>query len=451
MTADPRPERHTTVWRWLGPLLLFFVAKQLLLVFFFAPFTGHDEVDHFDYVRRLAAGDGLGVVGEVSLNPDLAPWQDYVADFPHNAEVIQPPLYHLLMVPLAWVSPWEAADEVVLIRLASALFGTGVIALTVAIALRFWPARPDIAAGAAVFIALQPQFGFEAAIVNHDMLLIFWVTLAVLLMLPTPDGLPRTDRRTLVVAVVVGAGIWTKTSALFALPVLALGVLWGLFNQVDSRNRVLRHLVILVGVAVALATPWFLRSLWLYGDPTGVTRLSRVSDYGDSASTLPAMIQSVPFWRGRFEDFWGNFGWRLIPLEPATYRVIALLWAVCGVGLAVVVYRSLRSQRAAGAAGWGMLSTYLPAIVLLAWIASFVAAMLAVGTVQFTQARFLFPAMPAIAILSAVGASGLVPTNWRRGVPAVLAMVMVAINLWIFLQAVVPFYTGSGGPTVLTR
>jgi hypothetical protein len=85
--------------QWLGPLLLLFVVKGLLLVAIVGPFTGHDEVDHFYYVARLAHGDGLGVVGEVALPQEAAPYGAYVADFPNNAEVIQPRMSSRLRVP----------------------------------------------------------------------------------------------------------------------------------------------------------------------------------------------------------------------------------------------------------------------------------------------------------------------------------------------------------------
>ncbi|MBA3639218.1 MAG: hypothetical protein M3541_04960 [Acidobacteriota bacterium] len=35
-------------------LIAVYIAKQLLTVFVFPPFTGHDEVAHFQYVRVLA-------------------------------------------------------------------------------------------------------------------------------------------------------------------------------------------------------------------------------------------------------------------------------------------------------------------------------------------------------------------------------------------------------------
>ena len=54
----------------MAPLLLLFVIKGLLLVAIVGPFTGHDEVDHYYYVARLAHGNGLGVVGKVALPPE---------------------------------------------------------------------------------------------------------------------------------------------------------------------------------------------------------------------------------------------------------------------------------------------------------------------------------------------------------------------------------------------
>src|SRR5687768_4447874 len=104
ITAETRRDRGRDD-RWLAPLLVLFTLKGILLVLVVGPFSGHDEVDHFYYVERLATGNGLGVVGEVDLPAAAAPYRAFVADFPTNAEVIQPPLYHALLVPLYLATP----------------------------------------------------------------------------------------------------------------------------------------------------------------------------------------------------------------------------------------------------------------------------------------------------------------------------------------------------------
>ena len=87
-TAPPAGATRRGDAGWLVPLLLFFLIKQLLLVATIGPFTGHDEVDHYFYIARLAAGAGLGEVGEVELPEEAASYALYVADYPSYAELI---------------------------------------------------------------------------------------------------------------------------------------------------------------------------------------------------------------------------------------------------------------------------------------------------------------------------------------------------------------------------
>ena len=50
-------------------LSVVYIAKQVLFVFAFAPFTGHDEVAHYGYVRTVATEGRLPVL------PELETWQ----------------------------------------------------------------------------------------------------------------------------------------------------------------------------------------------------------------------------------------------------------------------------------------------------------------------------------------------------------------------------------------
>ena len=202
---------------WLVPLLVLFVIKGALLVVMVGPFTGHDEVDHFYYVARLAAGDGLGVVGEVDLPAEAEPYRAYVADYPTNAEVIQPPLYHALAVPIFLAAPGGTEGRLYLLRLASVPIGAVVVWLAYLSARLLFPENLLLRAGVPIFVAFQPQFAFEAAIVNHDILLIALCSLVVYLTLRgLRDGF--SVRRQWVIGFVGAAGLWTKVSFGLVLP-----------------------------------------------------------------------------------------------------------------------------------------------------------------------------------------------------------------------------------------
>ncbi len=435
---------------WLMPLMLLFLVKQLLLVAIIGPFTGHDEVDHFYYIQRLAAGEGLGVVGEVMLPEETKPYRKYVADYPNNAEVIQPPLYHALLAPISLLVPLGVETDLYALRLISVVIGLAAVWLAYLIARLVFPGAPLLRAGVPVFVAFQPQFSFEAAIVNHDILVIALFSLALYL---TLKGLREgfSPRRELVLGLVVTAGLWTKTSVGLVLPVVALGVWlgwrdrrcsWG--DRVAAWHWLAGSLFLTVVLPLLLVTPWFIRSFVLYGDPTGSRRLQEIPEYGDQAQGYWDMLPDREFWRGRLEDFWGNYGWRQVPFDPHVYRVVWILWGMAAVGLLAFLIRALvRRQRKAPSLlsryQWRALGLMALSVVLLIY------GVLYVGTIQFTQSRFAFPGMIGFAVLTLIGVDRWLPERLRPLALPLLVALLMGLNVLTGLRFLIPFYYGPGG------
>ncbi len=438
---------------WLTPLLLLFVAKQLLLVAVIGPFTGHDEVDHFYYIDRLAAGEGLGVVGEVDLPPSTKPYEEYVADYPTNAEVIQPPLYHGVLAMAYRVLPEDTLGRLYALRLLSVPLGLATVWLAYLTARLLFPRESLVRVGTPVFVALQPQFSFEAAIVNHDILVVALFSLVVYLAL---QGL-RSARGfrpdlCLTIGLVGAVGLWTKVSFGLSLPVVGLALLlaaWGRHRRWTTTLLTLAWQgALALAVPLVAIMPWFVRNQRLYGDPTGAERLRLIPDYGDQASTYADMLGSPAFWRGRLEDFWGNYGWRQVPYDPTDYRVIELAWGVAALGLGAILVRAgLRRWR-----GWSPTLDRFQAqglVVVAASVAVLIYGVVYVGTIQFTQSRFAFPAMVGFGLLTTVGYAAWLPARWRPiGVP-VLLLALLALNVVTALRYVIPFYFGPGGGAVI--
>ena len=435
---------------WLTPLLLLFLVKQVLLVVIIGPFTGHDEVDHFYYIQRLAAGEGLGVVGQVMLPDQAKPYQKYVADYPNNAEVIQPPLYHALLAPIARLVPRGVTSDLYALRLISVVIGLGVVWLAYLTARMVFPDAPLLRAGVPVFVAFQPQFSFEAAIVNHDIMVIALFSLVLYL---TLRGLHEgfSTQREILLGLVMAAGLWTKTSFGLVLPVVALGIwlgwrdrrrAWG--DRIAAWHWLAGSLVLTVLVPLILVAPWFVRSFVLYGDPTGARRLQEIPEYGNQAQSYWDMFSDKSFWRGRLEDFWGNYGWRQVPFDPLDFRVIWILWGAAGLGLLAFLIRALMRR-------WrnkpSMLTRYQwRAFGLLALsVILLIYGVLYVGTVQFTQSRFAFPGMIGFAVLTLVGVDQWLPARLRPLMLPVLVMLLMGLNVLVGLRYLIPFYYGPGG------
>lgn len=439
---------------WLRPLLICFVVKQLLLITLFAPFTGHDEVDHYWYIARLGSGDGLGVVGEVLLPAETRPWRGYVADYPTNAEVIQPPLYHALLAPIWRLTPGDAIDKLYVLRLYSVLLGTATVWIAYRTACLLFPESPFLRSGVPIFVAFQPQLAFEAAIVNHDVQVIFLFSLLVLLLL---EGMQRgfSTGREVAIGLVTAAGLWTKVSFGLGIPVILLAIGWWWWDRrrcwgdrLWSLYWLGGSLFLTIGLPLLSMAPWFLRSFWLYGDPTGSQRLREIQEFDETASSYHDMVTSSGFWHERLTDFWSNYGWRNIPFDPLFDGTIWFVWAICGVCLLLLVLREvlarpLRLQRLVDRRQWRGLAVVTLSVLMLAY------GVLYVGTIQFTQSRFIFPAMIGIAILSLLGIDRLLPARFRAGATPVLLGLLILLNVLSMVRFVIPFYYGPGGGGVL--
>ena len=439
---------------WVRPLLAVFVLKQLLFLTLFAPFTGHDEVDHYWYIARLGSGDGLGVVGEVLLPEETRPYRGYVADYPSNAEVIQPPLYHVALAPVWRILPGDSADRLVVLRLFSVLLGLFVVLAAYLTARLLFPESMFIRAGVPIFVAFQPQLSFEGAIVNHDILVIALFSWLIYLLL---RGLERgfTTRAELGIGLVAAAGLWTKLSFGLALPVIVLAVAWAWWerrrtwgDRWPTVQWLVGSLFLTTALPLLLLTPWFVRSFWLYGDPTGSQRLSEIREFGNSASSYRQMFTTPAFWRERLEDFWGNYGWRNIPFDIAVSQSIWVIWG-CAIALSLaLVFR----EGLARWFGWRRCLTYEQVrglTLLLASVAMLAYGVLYVGTIQFTQSRFIFPGMIGIALLTLIGIDRFLPRRWRPTAVPILLGLLLVLNGFTLVRFVIPFYYGPGGGGVL--
>jgi 4-amino-4-deoxy-L-arabinose transferase-like glycosyltransferase len=380
----------------------------------------------------------------VLLPPEAEPYKAFVADFPYNAEVIQPPLYHLALAPLYSVISGSLFAKLFAIRLVSLALGTLVVIASYALAAEVLPEDLAIRAGTPIFVALHPQFSFEAAIVNHDILVILLATLLMWLLLAW-SARGYDTRRKVWLGILTGVGMLTKTSFGLMLPVVVLAILFENRRYSHSTRRFVRDAALPCAVALVIFSPWLVRSLLLYGDPTGAQELRSIPDYGEQAMSVPDMLTSSVFWRERLEDFWGNYGWRLIPFDPDTYRAIYVVWGVSATGLMLLAVKGVVS--AARRRTWSpWASRQWSGLTLVAvWVLLMIAGVVYVGTIQFTQSRFAFPAIAGFALLTSVGYAQLAPRRFEWLIPPLMLALLVTLNVVTAIQFLLPFYAGSGG------
>ena len=360
--------------------------------------------------------------------------------------------------------PWRGATLAWhLMRLVSVLCGAATVALTYAAARALLDERRatnDEAASfvprhsslvplaAAALVAFNPQFLFTSALVTNDALLAA-LSAAVLWLALRQRAAGGLFGYALAMGALLGLALLTKQSALLLVPI-GVGAVLGRGWRAGA-GRLLGALAGCAAAALLASGWWFVRNLRLYGDPFGLAL------FQSEFTTQAFDTRSLAAWLGALaqlhDSFWARFGWMNVPAPGWVIACFALLEAAALLGWARLLADSRRpttdgraspqriKQWSAVGGVWAVL--LLPALAL-AWALSFA---LTAGLVAW-QGRLIFPALPAIAILLALGlATWLNPEHstesrrWYNSVRFLVPGFWFCLALWLPFGAIRPAYT----------
>lgn len=430
MQPEQTQQRRATLW--LAALLVASFTLSLWYGLATPLGEGPDEPAHLEYALYLAREGRLPAPG---------------AALDHPGEAHQPPLAYVLAQPLiAWLPEHErrielsenprwtwrggtepaayfrrTAEQVAphgltlawrLVRGLSAALGTVTVGLIYVLARRLG-CGIGTALGAAALVASLPQFAFQHGLVSNDPLL-WMLTAATLVWLIPGCKVSSSGSRKLLaeserdealtstreifwaigVGALVGAALLTKANAIVLLPVAASGM-W-LRWRAGLLRRPWRAAALAALAMLTISGWWFWGNLRRTGDPWGIDEFRSV-------------FATAPFEPGQLEQ-WATagrvlgtsliarFGWVNLSAPAPIY------WLAAGIALLGLVGLIKGVRRGARPSSWAL----LPALTVgltLAWIVAFA---LTAGQVA-AQGRFLFPALPALAVALAWGIAQLRP------------------------------------------
>ncbi|MCC7450296.1 MAG: hypothetical protein IT324_22955 [Anaerolineae bacterium] len=439
-------------------------------------FEAPDENYHFAFVQRLTQSWEL-------------PVQDASVKTPWDQEGSQPPLYYLVaslvarLVPadvvpyplaknphaqigigLAQINhnvfvhtpdeafPWHGlALRFHLVRFFSIVMGAitvYVVHRTAQLAVRESPTVVRIVA--AVFVTFNPMFLFITSSINNDNMVMLWGALASWLMLKIIQH-GYTTRRVARLAIVIALASLSKLSGLtLYVPAGAMLLLLALnkHHYTDPAGE-LRHAQSITwrqlvaagamfGIAfVVIAGWWYARNWQLYGDPTGLRAMIAIVSPRQMPYTIGTMLDEM---QGLRISFWALFGW---------FNVIGLDWFLIGMDILtalaliggivwVAYYMSKQDFRALFPIG----------ILGLQFLVTFVSLINWTRQTPGTQGRLLFPAIAAIATLTALGWRMFGQLIWRK------ALAIVPISFMFIVAILTPFLTiapAYAAPPTITR
>ena len=418
-------------------LIAVYIAKQVLTVFVFPPFTGHDEVAHFQYVRVLATEARIPTLYSHRLPDDLYRYRAYAVTWEDEAEAplytaVHPPLYYLLMSPIYRAAHTLSPEQMhYLLRCAAIPFGIIVVVLASALARTMFPQDTFLAISVPTVVAFQPQVSYEAAMVNNDIVAVaIYSLLLYLLVLTVRDGL--STRRAVVIGLIAGVALLAKATAITSVVLMPLAF-WMARRQ-HSWAALARATGIAYGLIAVIAAPWWWFMASTYGDPMAFSALAATQPHLISNEPFLSLLFSGEFLVERWAETWGEFGWKLIPINSTVVFCLALVTVAGLIGL---------SGYASPPDTPGSLEPWQTQALVLLAVACLMSylAVVQFGT-QFvlTQARYYFPAVNPATLLILLGLRAWIPVSWRAPACAVIVLGAIALNIGIYTSYVVPYW-----------
>lgn len=402
----------------IGPALLV-LAVFIILGSLYAVFTpiwqAPDEPAHYNYIRALALGEGFPIM-------EAGDWdQAYLSQltsegFPETLPVTsleyedhQPPLYYVLATPVYLLSN----SSVIAIRLFSLLLGAVAISMVMLTTRELLPAQPLIAVFAGGLLAFIPQFVAICASINNDVLvyalLWLWLWLAMRYL--------RHATKAWVLGLVMGLLLLTKTTGYSVVILTGLLAVLRWRTTGESWQNQWREWIWLLLPAVILGALWWGRNSAVYGFPDvmGLQRHNAIVVGQPRTADWIASQGFVEFLKGAarttFQSFWGQFGWMGVVLDARIYQGLAIYCLLLVVAILGWLIRALKQ---------GISQELRQGLILMAALALITAGLFIYYNLTFVQhqGRYLFPGLPLLAVLSALGLSQVLKRRqaWITGV-----------------------------------
>lgn len=501
--------------KFLWILLAIFIAKGVLFTFVFPPFSGHDEIAHFTYLEFVAQDFRPPVIPDLEswqatyaetrnqrthdlIDPELWQYCRYITDdwyhgcsdpaledTPVYAITLgpdnflpsgwvytanHPPLYYLLMTPVYWLfAGASVVTKLYALRLAAIPFGLLTVFFAYKTTREIFPRDRFLALLIPAFVAFQPQIAYEAAMLNNDILSIAFTSIIFYLL---AVGLRRgfSWRICILTGFTFGLAMLSKNTS--AVSGLVIGVAMILGIGVRNWRVWIPKGAATAGVGGLLIWPWFLYMWTTYGDFTGLSRIEKLQYWNNAGRSVWSQLIDGKFAWLRWRETWGEFGWRLIPLDDTLLRIIlgfcvigmlgVAWWAVQSFAITKGRKLSMRSDDgnislprfarvdsndASNAPDTIFMPDHVVRISVLTFVLACVIAYYAIlqfGTsFSLTQARYYFPSVNAFAVLVLLGYRALIPHRWHHYAEAAILLALFGLNIIIFSEYLIPYWNPS--------
>ena len=444
------------------------LVQGILYASIVPPWQTPDEPKHFEYVALLEQKGRLVTREDASpaLQQEIISsmktygyWKFGFAKNPEEAtssfidiwslnptQLHRPPLYYLgasVFYRMSFGLPIEA--RLFTARLFSVLLGLATILMLFLTVRTVFPDDPPLALLASGFAAFLPTHSFVMGSVNSDNLANL-VAAILAFVLARAFFMGASLPNVVVTVLLLFAGLWTKRTTLFMLPLAALSAPIYMGSKRLRRLSLLKLLWIVGLLTLIMAflalfkrsrdgLGWILENYVLNGPLSLNIYFYQRNDY-----SLGSLLDLYVGFTGRmFDSFWAQFGWMNIRLDDSWYLLLLVFTLLSVAGLARYALRLVHGTTDLDIRQKKMLLTYV------AWIAMVVAIPMIQYTADFNpasfpQGRYLFPALVPIATLFSIGVKSLFPTRYQAASSFVAIACLVLLNALSLMLYIVPSY-----------
>ncbi len=300
-----------------------------------------------------------------------------------------------------------------------------------------FPQRPRIALAALALAALWPSHLVANATVNNDPLVevfVIWALYFALRLAHRGPGLGSLSMLLLLSAFAVLA----KRSGLVVL-VLALSLPVWVVGRMSGRWTWWRTLAAVATVLLAAAA---VVALFIAAQRTG--RLWIPSSFFSALldGTYTQAVAEAPllkFAAAIIHTAIGWFGWMRVPLPSGLYVLGYIVLGLGVVGFFVGAIQLFRRGLSAWQKGaMAMLLALALAMLVLAMGKDIIYGFWRDGTIP--QARYLYPALPALLLPAVLGWGWLIPQRWRRYLLPIVILSLLLFNTYVLIFVLYPFF-----------
>lgn len=345
-----------------------------------------------------------------------------------------------------WLSRLAGGASWTTARSFNALCIAGLALFTFLAARSLFPGRvwPAFVAGACS--GLWPQMTFLGSYVNDDAFAALSVS-ALIAACAVCQQVSFDRRRALALGAGIGLVCSSKPTAMVFLPLFSIWLWCWSRARTGGLQRMRvpgfkREIVVAAVVAIAMVTPWCVRNIVRYGDPTGSTFLRRelaafvsslprgVLPIQGTLFLKPAEVRPKPrelaesWLRHTMTSFWSRFGWMDV-FAPESLVKAAWIVLACGMALSL-----LPRDGSPATAWWGVPRLFaLPGLVLL-----LLASAANTYFVDFQpQGRYLLGCVPALLLQITYGCVRALPRRVSNVALAAFLAFFAIENVWLRL------------------